>query len=66
MTMDDRVLVLMPTAKDGERTQHALAEAGLEVVVCHDLDELAREIAPALPEFLRCCFENPVADVCDG
>lgn len=44
MTTDDRILVLMPAAKDGERTQHALAEAGLEVVVCRDLDGLTREI----------------------
>ena len=44
MTNDERVLVLMPTAKDGERTQKALAEAGLECVVCPNLSVLCLEI----------------------
>src|SRR5579884_4033762 len=35
----------MPTAKDGERARHALAGAGLECVVCKDMDDLCREIA---------------------
>ena len=41
---DERVLVLMPTAKDGERTGAALAAAGLRSVVCKDLADLCREI----------------------
>jgi signal transduction histidine kinase len=44
VTADDRVLVLMPTARDGERTRTALAGAGLECVVCADLAALCREI----------------------
>jgi PAS domain S-box-containing protein len=42
---DERVLVLMPTAKDGERTRDALARAGLACTVCQDLAGLCREIA---------------------
>ncbi len=41
---DERVLVLMPTAKDGERTGSALAAAGLSYAVCKDLPDLCREI----------------------
>ncbi len=44
MTTDERVLVLMPTAKDGERTRRALAAAGLACAVCGDVSELCREI----------------------
>ena len=44
MTADDRILVLMPTAKDGERTRQALAAAGLDCIVCGDLAELCGEI----------------------
>jgi PAS domain S-box-containing protein len=45
VTTDDRVLVLMPTAEDGERTRSALAAAGLICAVCRDLAELCSEIA---------------------
>jgi PAS domain S-box-containing protein len=41
---DDRVLVLMPTPKDGERTRQVLAAAGLDAVVCESVDDLCREI----------------------
>ncbi len=41
---DERVLVLMPTAKDGERTGSALAAAGLSYAVCKDIADLCREI----------------------
>jgi PAS domain S-box-containing protein len=34
----------MPTARDGERTQAVLAQAGLTGAVCKDLPELCREI----------------------
>ena len=44
MTADDRILVLMPTAKDGERTRQALTAAGLDCIVCGDLAELCGEI----------------------
>lgn len=42
---DERILVLMPTAKDGVRTQNALTEAGLNCAICGDMTELCREIA---------------------
>jgi PAS domain S-box-containing protein len=42
---DERVLVLMPTARDGERTRRILAGAGLACTVCKDVKELCREIA---------------------
>jgi PAS domain S-box-containing protein len=42
---DERVLVLMPTARDGERTARALAAADLGATVCRDLPELCRELA---------------------
>jgi PAS domain S-box-containing protein len=42
---DDRVLVLMPTIRDGERTRRALEQAGLACAVCKDMDELCREVA---------------------
>lgn len=41
---DERILVLLPTARDGERTRAALRDAELECVVCGDLDELCREL----------------------
>jgi PAS domain S-box-containing protein len=44
VTTDERILVLMPTAKDGERTGRALAAAGLSCAVCKDLPDLCREI----------------------
>lgn len=45
MTTDDRILVLMPTVKDGDRTRSALIKAGLTCTICADLPELCREIA---------------------
>lgn len=42
--IDERVLVLMPTARDGERTARVLAEAGLACAVCDGLVQLCREI----------------------
>lgn len=44
MTTDERILILMPTARDGERTRHALEAAGLTGVVCKDMGELCDEI----------------------
>jgi PAS domain S-box-containing protein len=41
---DERVLVLMPTAKDGERTRQMLTTAGLDCTVCKNVEELCREI----------------------
>jgi PAS domain S-box-containing protein len=41
---DERVLVLMPTARDGGRAERALAAAGLTCAVCRDMDDLCREI----------------------
>src|SRR4051794_37652143 len=43
--LDQRVLVLMPTAKDGQRTARMLAAAHLECEVCPDLVQLCGEIA---------------------
>lgn len=40
----ERVLVLMPTARDGERTARVLGEAGLDCVLCADMDHFCREI----------------------
>ena len=40
----DRVLVLMPNARDGERTVHLLAEAGIAARSCDDLGSLCREM----------------------
>jgi PAS domain S-box-containing protein len=45
VTNAERVLVLMPTTKDGERMRHALTGAGLDCAVCKDMAELCREIA---------------------
>ena len=42
---DERVLVLMPTAKDGERTARALAADGLSCTVCNNMRELCEQIA---------------------
>jgi PAS domain S-box-containing protein len=42
---DGRVLVLMPTLRDGERTLAALATAGLTGTVCPDLAALCREVS---------------------
>lgn len=44
MTVDERVLVLMPTAKDSERTRSALSGVGLECLVCKDLASLCLEL----------------------
>jgi signal transduction histidine kinase/ActR/RegA family two-component response regulator len=44
VTTDDRVLVLMPTVRDGERTRNALAGTGLECAVCQSMGELCREL----------------------
>jgi hypothetical protein len=43
VTTDDRILVLMPTVKDGERTRLVLH--GLPCEVCQDLTELCRKMA---------------------
>jgi hypothetical protein len=37
-------MVLMPTARDGERTSRVLVEAGLDCVLCEDVDHLCREV----------------------
>jgi signal transduction histidine kinase len=42
--LNERLLVLMPTAKDAERTVASLAEANVSAVACSDLAELCREI----------------------
>jgi PAS domain-containing protein len=44
VTTDERILVLMPTAKDGERTGRVLAEAGLNCAVCKDFSDLCHQI----------------------
>lgn len=42
-TIDERVLVLMPTLQDAERTCTLLAEAGMVGTGCADVDALCRE-----------------------
>lgn len=42
---DERVLVLMPTTKDGERTRSGLERAGMHVSLCRDFADLANRIA---------------------
>jgi len=41
---DERVLILMPTARDGERTGQVLDTAGLDHVLCTDISHVCREI----------------------
>lgn len=41
---EERVLVLMPSARDGERTAQILTEVGLIASPCERLDELTREL----------------------
>ena len=40
----ERVLVLMPSRRDAERTAALLAEAGIECSLCAELSELCREL----------------------
>ncbi len=40
----DRVLVLMPTRRDAERTRQLFEEAGVACAVCNDLADLCREL----------------------
>ena len=42
--LEDRVLVLMPSARDTERTVQLLADAGLACAPCSSLPELCREL----------------------
>ena len=42
---DERVLVLMPTAQDAERTRALLAEAGMACATCADVEAVCRELA---------------------
>ena len=41
---DERLLVLMPTARDGERTGRVLAEAGIDYVLCGEINHLCGEV----------------------
>jgi signal transduction histidine kinase/ActR/RegA family two-component response regulator len=42
--LNERVLVLMPTARDAQRTSTLLQEVGLQAVVCPDLQAVCREL----------------------
>ena len=42
--LGERVLVMMPTARDAERTAALLAEAHVATSVCADVDQLCREV----------------------
>jgi signal transduction histidine kinase len=42
---NERLLVLLPTAKDAERTVAAMAEANISSFVCSDVVDLCREIS---------------------
>lgn len=41
----ERVLLIAPTARDGELTRHILQKAGLACTVCHDLNAMCAELA---------------------
>ena len=41
---DERVLILLPTVRDGERTRKALDESGIACIVCQDLNHLCEKI----------------------
>jgi signal transduction histidine kinase/DNA-binding response OmpR family regulator len=43
-TLEERVLVVMPSERDSQRTLHILAEANLAGTVCTSLPELCREL----------------------
>lgn len=43
-SLDERVLVLMPSQRDADRTAQLLSEASLTCAACSDLDELFREL----------------------
>jgi len=43
--MKERLLLLAPTSRDAELGHAILAEAGLSAHVCHDFEELCREMA---------------------
>jgi signal transduction histidine kinase len=70
----NRVLLVAPTKKDGEVTSSLLSKAGLNCVVCDDLNHLAREVragagavlltedvlsAPGADDLLRSLAEQP-------
>jgi signal transduction histidine kinase len=70
----NRVLLMAPTKKDGEVTSSLLSKAGLNCVVCDDLNHLAREVkagagavlltedvlsAPGIDDLLRSFAEQP-------
>ncbi|HKY36665.1 MAG TPA: hybrid sensor histidine kinase/response regulator [Polyangiaceae bacterium] len=42
--LNERVLVLMPTARDAQRTTSLLQEAGMHAAVCSDLPAVCREL----------------------
>src|SRR5262249_10232032 len=42
--VEDRVLVLMPTAKDAEKTRLMLGGGGLDCAICNDISELCQEM----------------------
>src|SRR4051812_45507271 len=44
-TVEERVLVLMPTAQDAGRTCALLAEHGMACTVCADVGAICRELA---------------------
>jgi PAS domain S-box-containing protein len=44
VTTANRVLVLIPTAKDGQRIREVLRSAGLKCALCADIAELCQEI----------------------
>jgi signal transduction histidine kinase len=43
--LSERLLILLPTVKDGERMVASLAQAKISALVCGDVTELCREIA---------------------
>lgn len=42
---DERVLVLMPTSRDGERARRVLRQQGLDCTICQDMAELCQQLA---------------------
>ncbi|HYF63579.1 MAG TPA: HAMP domain-containing sensor histidine kinase [Herpetosiphonaceae bacterium] len=41
----ERVLLIAPTARDGDLTRHILRKAGLACTICHDLNGMCAELA---------------------
>jgi signal transduction histidine kinase len=50
--IEERILVLAPTLKDAETTQHVLNKAGLRSHICANIEELCRELEAGMGAML--------------